>query len=112
MPEELVAIVVDVRERGVRLEVSLPGELLGEVVAGVEVLEEGADAVEVLVREVDVAGLLSCLSPMSAAFMPTQARGDDSSLRRARKRGGGRGNTHAAILPKRRARVLEVRAPL
>ena len=55
--EELGAVVVDGGDGGVRLEGSLAGELAGEVVARVEVFEEAADAVDVFLCEVDVAGL-------------------------------------------------------
>lgn len=55
--EELDARVVDLGERRVRLECPLAGAFLGEVLAGIEELEEAADGVDVLVTEVDLTGL-------------------------------------------------------
>lgn len=55
--EELVARVVDGRQTGVGLESALARELLGEVFARVQVLEETADGLSVLVRELNLAWL-------------------------------------------------------
>ena len=55
--EELVARVVDGRRRRVVLEDALAGELLGEVLARVEELEEAADGLGCFVGEFDRAGL-------------------------------------------------------
>lgn len=60
MLEELVAAVVDRGDRRVRLEDALAGELLGEVFAGVEELEEAANRVDVVVWELDLARLRGC----------------------------------------------------
>jgi hypothetical protein len=55
--EQLVARVVDLGQAGVGLEDALAGDLAGEVLAGVEVLEEAADGVDVVVEELNLAGL-------------------------------------------------------
>lgn len=57
MLQELFATLVHLRDRGVGLERSLSGDLLGEVVASVEELEEAADTVNVFGGELDLAWL-------------------------------------------------------
>jgi len=57
MLEELDARVVDLGERRVHLECPLAGDLFGEVLAGIEELEEAADGVDVFVTEVDLTRL-------------------------------------------------------
>lgn len=58
MLEQLLARLVDGRQGGVRLEQALAGQLLGEVVAGVEVLEEAADGVDLVAHELNLSGLV------------------------------------------------------
>lgn len=55
--EELVAAVVDGRDGGIGLEDALAWELLGEVLARVEVLEEASDGVDVVFGELNLTGL-------------------------------------------------------
>lgn len=72
--EELVAGVVDGGGGGVVLEDALAGELLGEVLSGVEEFEEAAYSVDVLLGEVDLAGLVWSVSdPMLCVPVPTYA---------------------------------------
>lgn len=60
--EELVARVVDLGQRGVRLQLARVGELAREVLARVEELEEAADGFGVIVGELDLAGLVGLVS--------------------------------------------------
>lgn len=55
--EELIAAVVDRGDRGIGLEDALAGELLREVFASVEELEEASDGVNVIFWELDLAWL-------------------------------------------------------
>ena len=55
--QELLAGLVDLWYGGVSLELSLAGDLLGEVVARVEIFKEAADCVYILGGELDLAGL-------------------------------------------------------
>lgn len=55
--EELVAGVVDGRGSWIVFEDALTGELLGEVLSGVEEFEKAAYSIDVLVGKVDLAGL-------------------------------------------------------
>lgn len=59
MLQKLITRLVDLGDAGVHLELALAGNLLGEVVASVEELEEAADGIEVVLAEVDGAGLES-----------------------------------------------------
>lgn len=55
--EELVAAVVDGGDGGIGLKDALAWELLGEVLARVEVLEEASDGVDVVFGELNLTGL-------------------------------------------------------
>lgn len=55
--EQLIARLIDLGDSGVLLELTLAGNLLREVVAGVEELEEAADGVEPVLAQVNGAGL-------------------------------------------------------
>ena len=52
MLEQLRAAIVDLRGRGIALQLAA-GELVREVLSGVQVLEEAGDGLEVVVFEVD-----------------------------------------------------------
>lgn len=56
--EQLLARQVDLGDRRVLLERALAGNLFGEVVACIQKLEEAAHGVDVVVRELDLAGLV------------------------------------------------------
>lgn len=58
MLEELLAALIDLRDGRVGLENARAGDLLGEVLAGVEELEEAADGVDILFIELDLARLV------------------------------------------------------
>lgn len=55
--EQLDAVLIDLGEGRVRLERARAGQLLGEVLARVQELEEAADGLDVLFGELDLAGL-------------------------------------------------------
>lgn len=55
--EKLLAAVIDGGESRVRFEDALAGELFGEVLAGVEVLEEAADSLDVEVGQLNLTRL-------------------------------------------------------
>lgn len=57
MLQKLVTCHIDIRHRWILLERSLAGNLLGEIVTGVEELEEATDGVEILAGQLDLAGL-------------------------------------------------------
>lgn len=57
MLEELLAGLVDLGEGGIDLELALTGHLAGKVVAGVEVLEEAADRVDLFGGKLNLARL-------------------------------------------------------
>ena len=56
--EQLVAHVIDTRGSRIGLEVARAGYLLGEVFARVQEFEEAADSLNVLIRKLDLTGLL------------------------------------------------------
>jgi hypothetical protein len=62
MLQQLVACLVDFRDRGVGLEGSLARDLLGKVFPGIEELEEAADSIEVFVGKFDLSWLSSVVS--------------------------------------------------
>ena len=94
--EELVARVVDAGGRRVVLEDALAWEFPWEVLARVEELEEGSDGADILVGEVNLAGLFCLLSvPRPSHSLELSAIG----------------GTHAAVVNEAPAHLCKVRAP-
>jgi len=103
--EELLARLVDGRQRGVLLQLPLARQFLGEVVTRIQVLQEAADGIELFGRKINlsrlenmVSDLLAQSSTKGSEWRGANLRSHRPRTRRKRRRRKGSGSIDPDVL--------------